>query len=87
MIKKNVLHKFPEDVVHKIPGQLTDRRTLLGELNWVFTAITDTIAWNCLPRDTFQRLYRQVGILISFSFFKPLFSTESPCTFTKERIN
>lgn len=23
---------------------------MLGELNWVFTAITDTIAWNILPR-------------------------------------
>jgi hypothetical protein len=23
---------------------------MLGELNWIFTAITDTIAWNTLPR-------------------------------------
>ncbi len=34
----------------RIPGQLNDRRTMLGELNWIFTAITDTIAWNTLPR-------------------------------------
>ncbi|XP_034933935.1 regulatory-associated protein of mTOR isoform X2 [Chelonus insularis] len=47
------------DVIDKIPGQLTDRRTMLGELNWIFTAITDTIAWNTLPRDLFQRLFRQ----------------------------
>lgn len=40
-------------------GQLTDRRTMLGELNWIFTAITDTIAWNTLPRDVFQKLFRQ----------------------------
>lgn len=45
--------------VDKIPGQLNDRRTMLGELNWIFTAITDTIAWNSLPRDVFQRLFRQ----------------------------
>lgn len=32
-----------------------------GELNWVFTAITDTIAWNVLPRALFQKLFRQVG--------------------------
>ena len=32
---------------------------MLGELNWIFTAITDTIAWNTLPRDTFQKLFRQ----------------------------
>ena len=47
------------DLLDKIPGQLTDRRTMLGELNWIFTAITDTIAWNTLPRDLFQRLFRQ----------------------------
>lgn len=43
----------------RIPGKITDRRTMLGELNWIFTAITDTIAWNTLPRDLFQKLFRQ----------------------------
>lgn len=38
---------------------MNDRRTMLGELNWIFTAITDTIAWNILPRDLFQKLFRQ----------------------------
>lgn len=42
-----------------IPGKLTDRRTPLGELNWIFTAITDTIAWTSLPRPLFKRLFRQ----------------------------
>lgn len=45
--------------MYRIPGQLNDRRTMLGELNWIFTAITDTIAWNTLPRDLFQKLFRQ----------------------------
>ncbi|CAH0389097.1 unnamed protein product [Bemisia tabaci] len=45
--------------IDKIPGQINDRRTMLGELNWIFTAITDTIAWNMLPRDLFQTLFRQ----------------------------
>lgn len=31
---------------------------MIGELNWIFTAITDTIAWNMLPRDLFQQLFR-----------------------------
>lgn len=31
----------------------------MGELNWIFTAITDTIAWNTLPRALFQKLFRQ----------------------------
>uniref|UniRef100_G3Q2F0 Regulatory-associated protein of mTOR n=1 Tax=Gasterosteus aculeatus aculeatus TaxID=481459 RepID=G3Q2F0_GASAC len=46
-------------VLCRIPGRLNDRRTPLGELNWIFTAITDTIAWNVLPRDLFQKLFRQ----------------------------
>uniref|UniRef100_A0ACB8ELU2 Uncharacterized protein n=1 Tax=Sphaerodactylus townsendi TaxID=933632 RepID=A0ACB8ELU2_9SAUR len=45
--------------LRRIPGRLNDRRTPLGELNWIFTAITDTIAWNVLPRDLFQKLFRQ----------------------------
>ncbi|XP_044015926.1 regulatory-associated protein of mTOR isoform X2 [Aphidius gifuensis] len=51
--------KISLDLIDKIPGQLSDRRTMLGELNWIFTAITDTIAWNTLPRDLFQKLFRQ----------------------------
>ncbi|KAF5747663.1 regulatory-associated protein of TOR 1 isoform X1 [Tripterygium wilfordii] len=46
-------------LIDKIPGRQTDRKTLLGELNWIFTAVTDTIAWNVLPHDLFQRLFRQ----------------------------
>lgn len=61
-IQKNDLRLIPKltlDLVDKIPGSLSDRRTMLGELNWIFTAITDTIAWDVSPRDLFQRLYRQ----------------------------
>lgn len=47
------------DLIDQIPGRQNDRKTPLGELNWIFTAITDTIAWNVLPRDLFQRLFRQ----------------------------
>lgn len=47
------------EFIEKIPGQLNDRRTMLGELNWIFTAITDTIAWNILSRELFQKLFRQ----------------------------
>lgn len=46
------------DMVMSIPGRLQDRRTPLGELNWIFTAITDTIAWTVLPRIIFRRLFR-----------------------------
>ena len=50
---------------HLISGQFGDRRTMLGELNWIFTAITDTIAWNTLPRPLFQKLFRQ-DLLVSW---------------------
>ena len=48
-----------KDLIDRIPGKQTDRKTPLGELNWIFTAITDTIAWNVLPRALFQKLFRQ----------------------------
>jgi len=48
----------PESV-DRIPGKISDRKTPLGELNWIFTAVTDTIAWNVLPSTLFQRLFRQ----------------------------
>lgn len=51
-----------KDLIDRIPGKQTDRKTPLGELNWVFTAITDTIAWNVLPRPLFQKLFRSVGV-------------------------
>lgn len=56
---KNNFRSIPEGLLDKLPGAMNDRRTMLGELNWIFTAITDTIAWDVLPRDLFQRLYRQ----------------------------
>lgn len=49
----------PQTIADAIPGTLADRKTPLGELNWIFTAITDTIAWNVLPSPLFQRLFRQ----------------------------
>ncbi|KAF5835275.1 hypothetical protein DUNSADRAFT_7637 [Dunaliella salina] len=47
-----------KDLIDQIPGRQTDRKTPLGELNWIFTAITDTIAWNVLPKPLFQKLFR-----------------------------
>ncbi|KAF5385356.1 hypothetical protein D9615_001068 [Tricholomella constricta] len=55
-------HQLPNnvtaDMVLQLPGDLKDRRTPLGELNWIFTAITDTIAWTTFSRELFTRLYR-----------------------------
>ncbi|KAB1224582.1 Regulatory-associated protein of TOR 1 [Morella rubra] len=58
--KRSLLREsVDESLIDKIPGRQNDRKTLLGELNWIFTAVTDTIAWNVLPHDLFQRLFRQ----------------------------
>ena len=54
-----LLTNVTPSMIMKIPGRLNDRRTPLGELNWIFTAITDTIAWNSLPHDLFKKLFRQ----------------------------
>lgn len=56
-------NQIPSEITLKdlkrVPGRLQERRTPLGELNWIFTAITDTIAWNILPRERFKKLFRQ----------------------------
>eukprot|EP00944_MAST-04C_sp_MAST-4C-sp1_P007823 g7823.t1 len=52
-------------LIDRIPGSLSDRKTPFGELNWIFTSITDTIAWNVLPLPLFQRLFRQDLLLAS----------------------
>ena len=44
-------------LIDQIPGRQNDRKTLLGELNWIFTAITDTIAWNVLPHGMVCAIY------------------------------
>ncbi|KAI3964399.1 hypothetical protein MKX01_028734 [Papaver californicum] len=54
-------------------------KTLLGELNWIFTAVTDTIAWKVLPHDLFQRLFRQ-DLLVSSLFRNFLLAERIMCS-------
>ncbi|KAJ1826530.1 Target of rapamycin complex 1 subunit kog1, partial [Coemansia sp. RSA 2599] len=51
--------KVTLEMCDKLPGTAQERRTPFGELNWIFTSITDTIAWSTLPRDLFLKLFRQ----------------------------
>mmetsp|Transcript_23721 Transcript_23721/g.72484 ORF Transcript_23721/g.72484 Transcript_23721/m.72484 type:complete len:2032 (-) Transcript_23721:126-6221(-) len=55
----------PHLIANGLPGSPNDRRSPAGELNWVFTAITDAIAWASLPRELFRRLFRQDMLLAS----------------------
>ena len=53
--------RYPDvnlDLLVDFPGKLNDRKTPLGELNWIFTAVVDTIAWSLFPRNTFSKLFR-----------------------------
>ena len=45
--------------LNRVPGRAAERRSPMGELNWILTAITDTIAWNVLPPPLFRMLFRQ----------------------------
>lgn len=51
--------KLTPERARGLGGRLQERRTPLGELNWIFTAITDTIAWTTLPRHLFRKFFRQ----------------------------
>ena len=43
---RNSLLYTPDGVnIENLPGTLSDRRSPLGEMNWIFTANTDSIAW------------------------------------------
>ncbi|KAJ1832635.1 Target of rapamycin complex 1 subunit kog1 [Coemansia sp. RSA 2711] len=58
-INKNPhIAKVTLDMCDLIPGTLQDRGSPLGELNWIITSITDTIAWSVLPHDQFRKLFR-----------------------------
>jgi len=63
----NSMSHLHPDAVDAIPGKASDRKTPLGELNWIFTAVTDSIAWNVLPKPLFQRLFRQ-DLLVASMF-------------------
>ncbi|KAK4468174.1 hypothetical protein MN116_008095 [Schistosoma mekongi] len=54
-----------ESLLDRIPGSHSNRMSLLGEINWIFTAVTDTIAWCSFPLDIFQKLFRQDLLIAS----------------------
>lgn len=56
-------------LIDKIPGRQNDRKTLLGELNWIFTAVTDTIAWNVLPHGNFLYINNMVLMCLFYTLF------------------
>ncbi|KAJ2417118.1 Target of rapamycin complex 1 subunit kog1 [Coemansia sp. IMI 209128] len=51
--------KVTVEMCDQVPGSVLERRTPIGELNWIFTSITDTIAWSTMPREQFRKFFRQ----------------------------
>lgn len=64
-IQKQWTNLTPLEIVNSIPGKLTDRKSPLGCLNWIYTCIMDNIAWETLPRRLFKQLYREDMLLAS----------------------
>lgn len=58
-VDRSILCQVLRQDIHKLPGRPNDRKSPFGELNWVFTAVTDTIAWTSLDPATFKNLFRQ----------------------------
>jgi hypothetical protein len=54
-----LLPHVTNDMVRNIPGDNNDRKSPRGELNWILSAVTDTIAWCTLPPAQFHYLFRQ----------------------------
>ncbi|XP_053690228.1 regulatory-associated protein of mTOR-like [Sabethes cyaneus] len=40
-------------------GNLKDKKSLLGQLNWISSIVTDTIAYNALSKEVFEKLFRE----------------------------
>ncbi|KEG14191.1 regulatory associated protein of mTOR [Trypanosoma grayi] len=57
--RKHLLPHVTADMVRRIPGDLTDRNSPLGELSWILVAVTDTVAWCTSPPPQFYQLFRQ----------------------------
>lgn len=58
-VQYSLLQKIPRWVIEKLPGTSKDRKTIFGELYWIFTAVTDAIAWSSFDRNIFKRLFRK----------------------------
>ncbi|EAN94843.1 hypothetical protein, conserved [Trypanosoma cruzi] len=46
-------------LIYLIPGELTDKKTPLGALQWAFMSITECIAWFSFPYALFMHLFRE----------------------------
>ena len=69
-LRECLLPNVSKEMLDAIPGTVGDRKTPLGELHWIFTAVTDAIAWCSLDRDLFNRLFRPRNDMLQVSLFR-----------------
>ena len=65
-----LLPNVTREMIGAVPGNAADRKTPLGELTWIFTAVTDAIAWCALPRNLFNRLFRPRFDMLQVALFR-----------------
>ncbi|KAJ2611533.1 Target of rapamycin complex 1 subunit kog1 [Coemansia sp. RSA 1365] len=58
LLRNPNVSKIIQDNWEKLPGSTQDRYTPMGEINWIITTVTDTIAWSALPPDQFNKMFR-----------------------------
>ncbi|XP_062101482.1 regulatory-associated protein of TOR 1-like isoform X3 [Humulus lupulus] len=76
--RRSLLHEsLDESLIDKIPGRQNDRKTLLGELNWIFTAVTNTVAWNVLPHGMHETWLLRYAFLSFRHWLKILLQSSS----------
>ncbi|RNF20127.1 uncharacterized protein Tco025E_03872 [Trypanosoma conorhini] len=46
-------------LMYLLPGELNDKKTPLGALQWAFMSITECIAWSTFPHALFMHLFRE----------------------------
>lgn len=63
------LYTIPPRVLSEIPGAQNpnQRDTMFGELHWIFTSLTEAIAYDVLPPHLFRRLFR-LDVLVASLF-------------------
>ncbi|RNF10046.1 regulatory associated protein of mTOR [Trypanosoma rangeli] len=57
--RRHLLPNVTAEMIHNVPGELSERKSPLGELYWILIAVTDTVAWCTTPPAQFYKLFRQ----------------------------
>ncbi|SCU64890.1 Raptor N-terminal CASPase like domain containing protein, putative [Trypanosoma equiperdum] len=57
--RKHLLPHVTAEMIRNVPGDISDERTPLGELQLILTAVTDIVAWCIVPSPLYCKLFRR----------------------------